>query len=127
MLSAVLGLLTFTIVSDGETERTLAILVHGMLGLGSPDALHVNNKLLPSNKVTLSGETDAHGASENGKEEGNIFLKINRKSKKFNALASLHHLDGIFVPSWLVSSVGRALHRYGPEFFFRSYFQLLVQ
>ena len=89
MLSAVPGLLTFPIVSDGETERTseLPILVHDILGLGSPDALHINNKLLPLAKVTLSGETDTNGASENGKEAGNIFLKVTRKSQKFNTLS----------------------------------------
>ena len=66
MLSAVPGLLTFTIVSDGETERTLElpILVHDMLGSGSPDALHVNKALLPSTMVTFSGETDTSGVSE---------------------------------------------------------------
>ena len=66
MLSAVPGLLTCTIVSDGDTERTLElpILVHYMLGSGSPDALHVNNNLLPSTMVTFSGETDTNGASE---------------------------------------------------------------
>ena len=66
MLSAVPGLLTFTIVSDGDTERTLKlpILVHDMLGSGSPDALHVNKTLLPSTMVTFFGETDTNGASE---------------------------------------------------------------
>ena len=66
MLSSVPGLLTFTIVSDGDTERTLElpILVHDMLGSGSPDALHVNKALLPSTMVTFSGETDTSGVSE---------------------------------------------------------------
>ena len=90
MLSAVPGLLTFTIVSDGKTERTLElpILVHDILGLGSPDALHVNNELLPSAKVILLGETDTNGASEKGKEAGKIFRKMNRKSQKFNDIIS---------------------------------------
>ena len=66
MLSSVPGLLTFTIVSDGDTERTLElpILVHDMIGSGSPDALHVNKALLPSTMVTFSGETDTSEVSE---------------------------------------------------------------
>ena len=49
MLSAVPGLLTFTTVSDGETERTseLPILVHDMLGSGLPDTLQLNEMLPP--------------------------------------------------------------------------------
>ena len=48
----------------------------------------------------------------------------------------IHHLEGLFGPSWLVSSVGRVLHRYreGHGFksrtglnFFQALFQLLVQ
>ena len=54
MLSAVPGLLTFTIVSDGETERTseLPILVHDMLGSGLPDTLQLN-EMLPLSLVTI--------------------------------------------------------------------------
>ena len=54
MLSAVPGLLTFTIVSDGETERTskLPILVHDMLGSGLPDTLQLN-EMLPPSLVTI--------------------------------------------------------------------------
>ena len=56
MLSAVPGLLTFTIVSDGETERTseLPILVHDMLGSGLPDTLQLN-EMLPPFLVTYYG------------------------------------------------------------------------
>ena len=58
MLSAVPGLLTFTIVSDGETERTfeLPILVQDMLGSGLPDTLQLNEMLLPS-LVTIINRT----------------------------------------------------------------------
>ena len=54
MLSAVPGLLTFTTVSDGETERTseLPILVHDMLGSGLPDTLQLN-EMLPPSLVTI--------------------------------------------------------------------------
>ena len=59
MLSAVPGLLTFTIVSDGETVRTseLPILVQNMLGSGLPDTLQLNEMLLPS-LVTIIIELD---------------------------------------------------------------------
>ena len=54
MLSAVPGLLTFTTVSDGETERTseLPILVHDMLGSSLPDTLQLN-EMLPPSLVTI--------------------------------------------------------------------------
>ena len=66
MLSAVPGLLTFTIVSDGETERTseLPILVHDMLGSGLLDTLQLNEMLLPSLVTITEIDTSTDGATK---------------------------------------------------------------
>ena len=66
MLSAVPGLLTFTIVSDGETERTseLPILVHDMLGSGLPDTLQLNEMLLPSLVTIMELDKSTDGATK---------------------------------------------------------------
>ena len=66
MLSAVPGLLTFTTVSDGETERTseLPILVHDMLGSGLPDTLQLNEMLLPSLVTITEIDTSTDGATK---------------------------------------------------------------
>ena len=55
MLSAVPGLLTFTMVSDDVLERTseLPSLVHVMTGSGFPDALHVSTKPSPSTAMIV--------------------------------------------------------------------------
>ena len=67
MLSAVPGLLTFTIVSDGETERTfeLPILV---LGSGLPDTLQLNEMLLPSLVTIIELDKSTDGATKFVKE-----------------------------------------------------------
>ena len=66
MLSAVPGLLTFTIVSDGETERTseLPILVHDMLGSGLPDTLQLNEMLPPSLVTIVELDKSTDGATK---------------------------------------------------------------
>ena len=66
MLSGVPGLLTFTMVSDGETERTLELptLVHDMVGSGLPDALQLNDMLLPSFVTSAEVETLTDGATK---------------------------------------------------------------
>ena len=66
MLSAVPGLLTFTIVSDGETERTskLPILVHDMLGSGLPDTLQLNEMLPPSLVTIMELDKSTDGATK---------------------------------------------------------------
>ena len=70
MLSAVPGLLTFTIVSDGETERTfeLPILVQDMLGSGLPDTLQLNEMLLPSLVTIIELDKSTDGATKFVKE-----------------------------------------------------------
>ena len=70
MLSSVPGLLTFTIVSDGETERTLElpILVQDMLGSGLPDTLHLNEMLLPSLVTIIELDKSNDGATKFVKE-----------------------------------------------------------
>ena len=70
MLSSVPGLLTFTIVSDGETERTfeLPILVHDMLGSGLPDTLQLNEMLLPSLVTIIELDKSNDGATKFVKE-----------------------------------------------------------
>ena len=70
MLSAVPGLLTFTIVSDGETERTfeLPILVQDMLGSGLPDTLQLNEMLLPSLVTIIELDKSNDGATKFVKE-----------------------------------------------------------
>ena len=66
MLSAVLGLLTFTTVSDGETERTseLPILVHDMLGSGLPDTIQLNEMLPPSLVTIVELDKSTDGATK---------------------------------------------------------------
>ena len=66
MLSAVPGLLTFTIVSDGETVRTseLPILVQNMLGSGLPDTLQLNEMLLPSLVTIIELDKSTDGATK---------------------------------------------------------------
>ena len=66
MLSAVPGLLTFTTVSDDETERTseLPILVHDMLGSGLPDTLQLNEMLLPSIITIMELDKSTDGATK---------------------------------------------------------------
>ena len=66
MLSAVPGLLTFTIVSDGETERTseLPILVHNMLGSGLPDTLQLDEMLTPSVVTIVELDKSTDGATK---------------------------------------------------------------
>ena len=66
MLSAVPGLLTFTTVGDGETERTseLPILVHDMLGSGLPDTLQLNEMLLPSLVTIMELDKSTDGATK---------------------------------------------------------------
>ena len=70
MLSAVPGLLTFTIVSDGETERTfeLPILVQDILGSGLPDTLQLNEMLLPSLVTIIELDKSTDGATKFVKE-----------------------------------------------------------
>ena len=70
MLSSVPGLLTFTIVSDGETERTskLPILVQDMLGSGLPDTLQLNEMLLPSLVTIIELDKSNDGATKFVKE-----------------------------------------------------------
>ena len=70
MLSDVPGLLTFTIVSDGETERTseLPILVQDMLGSGLPDTLQLNEMLLPSLVTIIELDKSTDGATKFVKE-----------------------------------------------------------
>ena len=70
MLSAVSGLLTFTIVSDGETERTseLPILVQDMLGSGLPDTLQLDEMLLPSLVTIIELDKSTDGATKFVKE-----------------------------------------------------------
>ena len=70
MLSAVPGLLTFTIVSDGETVRTseLPILVQNMLGSGLPDTLQLNEMLLPSLVTIIELDKSTDGAPKFVKE-----------------------------------------------------------
>ena len=70
MLSAVPGLLTFTTVSDGETERTskLPILVQDMLGSGLPDTLQLNEMLLPSLVTIIELDKSTDGATKFVKE-----------------------------------------------------------
>ena len=70
MLSAVPGLLTFTIVSDGETERTseLPILVQDMLGSGLPDTLQLDEMLLPSLVTIIELDKSTDGATKFVKE-----------------------------------------------------------
>ena len=70
MLSAVPGLLTFTIVSDGETVRTseLPILVQNMLGSGLPDTLQLNEMLLPSLVTIIELDKSTDGATKFVKE-----------------------------------------------------------
>ena len=70
MLSAVPGLLTFTIVSDGETERTseLPILVQDMLGSGLPDTLQLNEMLLHSLVTIIELDKSTDGATKFVKE-----------------------------------------------------------
>ena len=70
MLSAVPGLLTFTIVGDGETVRTfeLPILVQDMLGSGLPDTLQLNEMLLPSLVTILELDKSTDGATKFVKE-----------------------------------------------------------
>ena len=66
MLSAVPSLLTFTTVSDGETERTseLPILVHDMLGSGLPDTLQLNEMLPPSSVTIMELDKSTDGATK---------------------------------------------------------------
>ena len=66
MLSAVPGLLAFTTVSDGETERTseLPILVHDMLGSGLPDTLQLNEMLPPSLVTIVELDKSTDGATK---------------------------------------------------------------
>ena len=66
MLSAVPSLLTFTTVSDGETERTseLPILVHDMLGSGLPDTLQLNEMLPPSLVTIVELDKSTDGATK---------------------------------------------------------------
>ena len=70
MLSDVPGLLTFTIVSDDETERTseLPILVQDMLGSGLPDTLQLNEMLLPSLVTIIELDKSTDGATKFVKE-----------------------------------------------------------
>ena len=70
MLSDVPGLLTFTIVSDGETERTseLPILVQDMLVSGLPDTLQLNEMLLPSLVTIIELDKSTDGATKFVKE-----------------------------------------------------------
>ena len=70
MLSDVPGLLTFTIVSDGETERTseLPILVQDILGSGLPDTLQLNEMLLPSLVTIIELDKSTDGATKFVKE-----------------------------------------------------------
>ena len=64
MLSAVPGLLTFTTVSDGETERTSELPILLILGSGLPDTLQLNEMLLPSLVTIMELDKSTDGATK---------------------------------------------------------------